>query len=239
MPDVGALLKSTLDDFMKDIGPYAMAGLGYMLVMVPVMMVGLITFYAGLFAVIFASAAGAQASGSADAGAAVSGLVMAGVGLGMVVLIAVLNMAFSLAHGSLLRAIHRHQRGEETLGIKAPFSTLGTRAGSTIAASLLAGLLTFGGFLLCVFPGFVVALLLFFTMPLVAIHGLTAGAAVRQSIAVVRSNLGYHLILMLAIMVVGMIASYVPVVGPMFIVAMTVRVYREIFGDGEVPVMPR
>jgi hypothetical protein len=35
----------------------------------------------------------------------------------------------------------------------------------------------------------------------------------------------------------GMVASYVPVLGPIFLSALHVRAYREMFGDGEEPVL--
>ena len=59
--------------------------------------------------------------------------------------------------------------------------------------------------------------------------------ALGESIAHVRQNFRWHLGFFAYTLLVNMIANYVPVVGPMFVIAFHVRMYREVYGDSAEP----
>jgi hypothetical protein len=238
LPPVGPLLSETLSAFTRELGPYALAGLGQLVVLLPIVMG--VSIFAYVIAIVLAigAAAGSTAisHGGSDQGAALFSVGMiAAMTLLVLGMVFLMNVLLAPVFGSLYRAVARHQRGEQELSFGAPFSSLGTRLGSGIVVMSSVSVLVLLGALACYFPALLVAMLCSLAFPLVALHGLRPFAALGRSFAHVRQNFKWHLGYFGYSLLVNLVANYVPVVGPMFVLAFQVRVYREVFGDGDEP----
>lgn len=119
----------------------------------------------------------------------------------------------------------------------AAFRTAQTGAGSAAGVAVLVILLTLLGVVLCYFPALLVGLALVHALPLVALHRRGAWQSLGMSYQVVRQDLGFHASFYGILVLLHMICHNIPVVGTMFVLAFHVRVHRELFGDGEEPVL--
>lgn len=109
---------------------------------------------------------------------------------------------------------------------------------STLACAAFVALLTCA--LLVTGPGAVLPLLLFgFAPSLVAIHRLSWWSALKTSARHVAANPLFHVAYLCAWLLLWTVAAMIPLAGPAFMVALHVRVYRVVFGDGPVPVERR
>ncbi|MBN2194465.1 MAG: hypothetical protein JW751_16730 [Polyangiaceae bacterium] len=234
-PEIGRVFNETMQEFMRDLGPYALAGLGFMVVAMGLALVIMLLYGAVIMVAVIADSAN-QASGGS--GEAMSALVLVGMSVGIIGLVLVLSVVSAAFYASLLRGIAAHQRGEAALGFGTAFSTARQRLGASVGVTVAVMTLSVLGALFCYVPGLIVAFLLLLASPLVMLHGLPVGAALRRSAREVRSDLGWYLRFFLVYLLVTMVAQYVPVIGPMFPIALLVRVYREIAGDGPEPVLP-
>jgi len=240
LPPVGPVFSETLTAFTRDLGPYALAGLGQLLVLLPVIFGVFIVAYAVIFVVAIGGVAGSAviADRGSDSGAAVFTAAMVAVMVLVSLGIAwVVNAILAPIFGSLYRAVACHQRGEQPLGFGSVFSSMGTHLVSGIVAMVLVTTLVLLGALFCYLPGLVVALFLTWTFPLAALHGVGAFAALKRSVSHVRQHFKWHLGFFLYWLLISFVANNIPLIGPMFVVAFTVRVYREVFGDGDQPVV--
>jgi uncharacterized membrane protein len=199
-----------------------------------------------MFFVMFGGAAlsafGSAAAGDQDAAAAIGAmgsLVSFGLMFAVIfVLIAGITAVTAPLSGSLTRAIAAHQRGEGKLDFKSVFSTASE---GILPACLVTGavmLATFLGIPFCYVGALVPAMLFGFAGPLVFLHRLSPGAALGRSARTVMANPGPNILYTLTVFGIAMVAGYVPVVGMMFLLAFTVRGYRQVFGDGAEPAEP-
>lgn len=236
--DLGRAFSETLQEFTQDLGPYALAGLGLTVVMLlPTVLIGLPIGGFVLFS-IFASAAAASRAGGSAASPTMSGVLML---VMIVVFLLVMVLCVAVLAGfmaSLLRAVAAHQRGESRLAFGSVFATVRHELGKNVGVGLAVSCVTLLGVLLCYVPGLIAAFLLWLAGPLVALHGVPVGTALRLSTREVRSDLGWHLKYFGLWLVINMIAQYIPVLGPMFALAFSVRVFRELAGDGPTPQLP-
>lgn len=247
LPEVGTLFNETLAEFTDNLGPYALAGLGQLVVFVPVVIVSVIAFYVVFFAgwigtVALTGILGAMLSSISED---LAGLVMAFGSLGsmfvpLLLMIPVfLLMAAVLApvQASLYRAVAAHQRGEKPLDFSSAFSTLTQNLSASITAAVVMTLLAAIALAMCYLPILLLPLFFGFTTTFAALHGLGGIQAARTSLQHALAHLNWHIIFALMAFVLGMFASYIPVVGPMFVLALHVRAYRYVFGDGAEPVL--
>lgn len=242
LPSIGEVLNDAWQIFSRDLGPYAWAGFGQLVVLMPVVMVALIVIYGGM-ALVFVGAFMLQSASHAAAGAeggasAVSWVAGLGVGTAMVVVLSLLTCVAALSRASLERAVARHQRGEGPLGFSSAYDTITQDLWKVIGVTLLTVVLVMAGVILCYLPGLCVALALSAALPLVVLFRQAPMAAVRESFSLVRGNLVFFIKVYGVTILVGMIAANIPVLGPAFMMALTVRLYRQLLGDGETPVMP-
>ncbi|MFT4621377.1 MAG: hypothetical protein ACI8PZ_000029 [Myxococcota bacterium] len=245
LPDPFQLLDETLKEFMANLGPYVLAGLGQMVFVFPVVFIAIIGLYALMFGGVFG-------------GMAVVGLVaavlpedLAGlvVGLGSLALpIGLFGITFLVIGGmsvvlmptaaSLARAVARHQRGEDdVLGFTSAFDSATQDVGSVITAGAVVVMLSIMGAMMCYFPAFAVLLFLGFAMNMVALHREGGVAAITTVFAHARQHLPWHGKFTLLYLVLMLVAGNVPIIGPMFAVALHVRAYRRLFGDGDTAVL--
>lgn len=223
-----------MQEFLRDLGPYAMAGFGYMVVLLLAVLLMMGPIFGGIGVSIALGAAGQEGGGGAELGAIPAVLIAAG-SLFAVVLMLTVTAACT---ASLMRGIAAHQRGEVALRFGSAFASARQRLGATVGAMLAVGSLTLLGMLFCYLPGLVVAFLLWLAWPLVVLHQSPVGVALRLSLAEVRSDLGWHLRAFGFYLLINLVAQYVPVLGPIFAQAFLVRVYRELAGDDPAPHLP-
>lgn len=244
LPDLGALLNETVTEFMENIGPYALAGLGQMLVVIPIALVMIFGMYA-----MIALGIGGMLAGGAGLAAVLPGE-LAGLGAlaGALVGLAVIAVCFfgfiglmgammAPINASLLRAIAAHQRGEKTLELSSAFSSLGENIGAVIGGAAILTLLSVALSMMCYFPALLPVIFLGFAAPLIALHGRGAVEGIQAAAAHARSHLKWHALYGLLHFALLMAASSIPVVGVMFVLAFQVRAYRRVFGDGRQPVL--
>jgi hypothetical protein len=241
LPDLSRAFNDTLQSFTRDLGPYALAGVGLMVIVIPISMVLVFVIYGGIALVAFGSMAAQASHGGGGSGP--DDLLALGIGLGSVgfYFLAILGMTVALApfSASLMRAIAWHQRGERPLGFDSVFSSFSRDLGSTIGVSFLAAMLGMVGVTLCFFPALIVGCFLVHAFPLVALHRLPAWRSIKLSAGYVNDALGWHAKYFGVVLLMNMIAGYIPIVGPVFAYAYMVRVYRELMGDGERPALER
>ncbi len=243
-PDVGKLLNATIADVTDDIGPYLLAGLGHTLVVMPIVLVAIVVMYlgmifgmfggmlgVGIFAGIIGSMLGETAGGVSMLLAQLLfflvfflGIVAFGAGLGA--LLAPFN-------ASLTRAIAAYQRGEGELTFGSAFETLSQDVAKVMGGAVLLGAIAMVLVMFCYVPVLLVPLVLGFYSPMIYLHGEGPISALKTSVVHFQSHMGYHLTIGALGMAMGIFASYVPVLGPVFLAAFHVRAYREMFGDGE------
>ena len=248
-PDPMQLFQDAWKEFTDDLGPYMLAGLGQLCVVLPVVLVLFFVIYFGVLATLFggifvgaiAGVAATETLGS-DAGA----LVFLGSYLGSFVLMFVVIFGLSLLIGALMaplnasmvRRVAEHQRGGRKLDFTAIFSDVGDNLMGVIGVQLLISTIVFVGILLCYVPGLLAAFMLVYATSLVALHRAAPMTAVRTSLQSFTRNPGFHGMFTLLYFCCSMLAAYVPIVGPMFMLAVHIRAHRTLFGDGPEPVTP-
>lgn len=247
-PDVGKLLNETIAEFTDDIGPYLLAGLGHTLVVMPVVFGAIILLYLGMIFGMFGGMIGIGVVGAmvgSMLGETAGGLSMLVSQLIFFLLIFLAIVAFGAGLGavlapfnaSLTRAVAAYQRGEGELGFNAAFSTAGQDIMKVVAGAVLIASLAMVLLMFCYIPVLIVPFVFGFFSPLIYLHGLGPLDAFRTSLAHFQAHMSYHLTIAALLLVLGMVASYVPVLGPAFLSAFHVRAYRAMFGDGVEPVL--
>ncbi|MES2643912.1 MAG: hypothetical protein V4850_30770 [Myxococcota bacterium] len=249
IPSLGALYSETLTDLTQNIQGYLMMGLALMAVVFPVSMVGtmvgMIAMYAVMGVGIFASALGGSAIGEATGEQDLGGIVtmfgsFGSFFLAFVVLfasLACLAGAMAPVSASLYRAIAAHQRGEGTLSFGDAFSTVRQDIVPTATVMLLVTGMAIVGVLFCYVGALVPAILFGFAFSMVALHRKGAMEALKICARHAMARPSEHAIFVLAYMGTAMVAGYVPLLGHMFLIALAVRAYRKMFGDGVEPVL--
>lgn len=247
-PDVGKLLNETIAEFTDDIGPYLLAGLGHTLVVLPVVFGAIILLYLGMIFGMFGGMIGVGIVGAlvgSILGETAGTLSLLVSQLLFFLLIFLAIIAFGAALGavlapfnaSLTRAVAAYQRGEGELGFNAAFTTLGQDVVKVVLGAVLLASMAMVLLMFCYLPVLIVPLVFGFFGPMIYLHGMGPLDAFRVSIAHFRSHMSYHLTVAALGFAMGMVASYVPVLGPAFLTAFHVRAYRAMFGDGLAPVL--
>ena len=211
--------------FTANVGPVLLAVLVYGAV---VAVVGGI-FYAALVA-------SAAASSNANGYGTSSGMFGAGLGVGFFVFVVVVTLLGYLMQAGIIRgALHL------TYGRPLEFKTFFQfdNLGGVIAASLLIGLGTGVGFLLCILPGIVFAFFAQFALYFVLDKQQGAVEAIRSSFSLVNKNLGTVVVLFLAVYVVQAVGGMLCGIGQLVAIPLTViataYMYRRMLGE---PVAP-
>jgi hypothetical protein len=245
--DLSELIQEGIQDFSKDIGPYLLAGMGQFLVVVPVSFAaGLVAYFGSMLGMmggwIVGLVLGLLLASLGDVGAFLGALVMVGLpflGLFAVLLPILPVMVAILApvNASLVRAVAAHQRGEKELSLGSAFETLTEDVGRVIVTALVLTGFTMVGLLFCYVGALLVPILFGFVSTLVALHRCGPIEAFRLQIAHLRKHGNTHLMLGVGQIAFSMVAGFVPVIGPLFLVDMQVRAHRKMFGDGPTPVV--
>lgn len=246
LPEIGKLINETLAEFTENLAPYAMAGLGQLLVIMPVTFLAIILLYAVMAGGMFGTwAIGAVIAGilgqiSEDLASIAGGFTalasMIVPFLLLIPLILAMAAVFAPIQGSLYRAVAAQQRGEKMMEISAAFSTATQGVINMIIATCIVAAIACVALMFCYLPVLLVPVFFGFTTSLAALHNVGGFAAARMSMSHAISHISWYALFGVVTIGISMVASYVPVLGPMFLVAMHVRAYRQIFGDGTEPV---
>lgn len=247
-PELSGLFNETLEEFQDNITPYVFAGLAQFAVMLPVV-------FLGIFGLYFGIALGM--GGTMVIGGILGGMIMEYVseGLGLVVMLATqfvailvpfllifLFIGFLAAvlapfNASLVRAVAAHQRGQKELDFPEVFSTISQDLPKVIGAALILSGLTIVGLFMCYLPALAVPIVFGFASSLVAMHRLGPTDGVKSAFTHFSQHMNWHLTFGVVYVGMSMVAGYVPVLGPAFLLALHTRAYRKVFGDGEAPVL--
>ncbi len=249
IPSIGALFSETLTDVMNNIVGYLMMGLALMAVAIPVgifaSIVSLIVLYGVMGVGVFASLAGGAAMQEATGDEDLGGMVGALGSMGSIAVAFLLFFAFLLflaaamapLSASLYRAIAAHQRGEGTLTFGAAFSTITQDIGATMGTVLLVTICTLVGVMFCYVGAIVPAALFTFALPMVALHRKGALESMRLCAGHAMAHPSEHGLFILAYFGTSLVAGYIPLFGHVFVLALAVRAYRKMFGDGPEPAL--
>ncbi|MBT3221237.1 MAG: hypothetical protein HN348_19315 [Proteobacteria bacterium] len=244
-PDIGTLLSESFEEFTQNIGPYALGGVSRMVVVFPIMLLAIFVFYFILFGLMALMMVGIGLIAAvlpeelAVLGALVMQLLfMAGFLIVMMLFAMGLSGLTAPFNASVLRAVARHQRGDEELGFSAAYSTATKDVIPVVTSIVIITTISLLGACLCYFPALIAAFFLVFAFSFVVFHRLGAIEAIVTSFRHVQRHLTWHVGFFGIYFAILMVAGYVPILGPMFATALFVRAYRNIFGDGEQIVHP-
>jgi hypothetical protein len=240
LPSPVTIATDTLSVFMKDLAPFLLVALGPMIAA----LVGLAVVMPLGFGCMFGGFMGSAAIGTAmidpntgdpsPVGAILMAVGMIGSYLGFFVLVfGGLSLIITPVQASALRAIDKHLAGEEVAGFGGGFSTATSQIGKDVGTTLAYGLLVALG-LPFFYVGALVAVFFLGMAPHAAmLDGDSPGKALAKAFAHTRANLTWHLTHLLVLLVFGMIASNIPLLGPAALSLYQVRAYRAAFPRGQ------
>lgn len=248
LPEAMDIFNDTVAEFMDDPMPYLLAGLGQFAVFVPLFLGMFLLVYFGIFATLFGGLLGGAILGAVTSefvGPELGSLVFFFTYLGSwavmigLVVFGVLAVSAVVApmQASLTRRVAEHQRGGRKLDFMASFTDMRQDLLRVILVAFTVATVIGMGAMACYIPGLVAMALLTFATTLVALHrrGVMDSAVI--STTHVADNFSFHGLFALIYIGLALVAGYIPIIGPMFVMAMHVRAYRVIFGDAEEPVL--
>ena len=156
----------------------------------------------------------------------------------------ILAMAASVAvavpmQASIGRAVDRHLRGEEDLGLNASYSTITQDMGKVIAWGLLTVLLSTLGVFACYVGAFAVAFFLHLSLPALLLHRMGVVESMKFSYRFTMEHPKFCLAFWGLGLAIQMVLSYIPIVGMLILLGFFLnyqfRGYRMLFGYGDTP----
>jgi uncharacterized membrane protein len=219
-PAIGSLISELLADIQARFVDYFLGGLGVGLVVLIASVAGVFLLYGGMFGGMFLGLS------LGDEDLMFIGM-MAGMSGGIFLMVGLLLLVTAPLHASLGRAMDRHLAGEETLDLKAPFSSWNQNLAGVytfVAIHTLIGLFLT---LLCYLPGIIWYAVTDFAWCWVVLDGDGPMEAIQKAIRHFQENLVWHLLYVAVLFVVFMLMSYLPLVGPFLAPSMTMawRIY--------------
>ena len=236
LPSAVDLVQDGLKQFMDDVGDFALAGLGITLVALGVALV-MATLAIGCFL------GGALGSGALSiAGAATDVDAIAGVSAfaGMLIMLATylaffLIVIFGTAvvsapfSASLQRAVDEHLAGGRKVGFGSAFETAFKQPVKDIMATVGMSVAMVIGIFMFYIGALFAAFFLGWWPLAVHLDGLPVTQGASRAFGHTKDQLGWHLGVFGLGIAVGMIAQYIPVLGPMFAALYQVKAYRAAF----------
>ncbi len=133
---------------------------------------------------------------------------------GLLLFIIVLIVSFFLAEGVTIEMIKEASAGNRIdLGIA--WESSKSRMEPLILSSILAGIITALGYLLLIIPGLILSFIFYFVAQAVMIDGKSGMEALKTSYNFVKVNLSDALIIMLSSIVISLVLSVIPLIGPL------------------------
>lgn len=251
-PDVGKLLSVSMAEFGDNLAPYAILAAIQMAIAIPLVFFAIFAGYLGsgilgtlVYLVGMAISLGIGGLLGDDLGGVIGGLGMVitffasmitYIGCFFVVLV-VAMLPLAPVHAAALRAIVGFQRGGPAPEPASLFATIGQDLVQVLLVAVLASFANVVGLMFFGFGVFVPMFLFAFAAPLVAVHRMSAIEALRASAKHAMAYASWHAMYTLLFWAISVAASNIPVIGPAFMLAFQARAYREVFGDGETPVV--
>lgn len=236
LPSAIDLVSDSFKTFMDDIGPFALGGLGAFLAglaaMVVIFSLGFGCLFGGVFGgMILVGGAGASGSEELAAGAGLlSTLIFLVSYLGMFLVI-FLGTAIVTGplNGSLMRAADVHLRGGPKVGFGSAFSTMTQQPVKDILAPMGLGLSIMLG-LFVFYVGALFAVFFLHWWPFyVWLDGASPLEGAKRAFNHSKDNLTWHLGVFGLALAIGLVANYVPVLGPMFASIYQLKAYRAVY----------
>ncbi len=223
LSDPMAVPNLVMADVKAHLGPYVLAGLGYLVA----------TF--GFIGVVLAVLFGSMAPGIL---AEDETLAMVGMGIGFTAyVVGILGFGFVVAplmNASLLRALDEQRRGGAPIGFTSAFSTMRQGAGRVIGFYLLGQLAVLVGMLFLYIPGIVAAVVTTFALPIVVFEDVAPVTALQLGWKHLKAHPMWHVPLWL-LMFIGIVLLEFSIVGLVLIypvmVAFQLFAYRVAYGD--------
>ncbi|MBO8173673.1 MAG: hypothetical protein H0Z18_00290 [Thermococcus sp.] len=155
-------------------------------------------------------------------GGAILGMGMMGRGgfgtlLGLAGTLGLISFIASLiAEGAIVDMIYKQLKGEPPgymEGINAALEKLG----NLIVAAIIIAIGAFIGFILLVIPGLIWLILVAFTIPIIMLEDLDGVSAIKESISLVKENLGdvvvFLIVLIIVVAVISAVLGIIPYIG--------------------------
>lgn len=236
LPNPMDLGKATLTEFMDDVMPYLLAGLGHMLVsfvaVFLLMAVGFGCMFGGAF-VSMGVGAGLASTGSdslAATGGAIAPLGMLLSYLGAIVIIIIGGSLLTAPfNGSLMRAVDAHRRDEGELGFGSAFDTAFKQPVKDIATTVAFQLLVLLGLPLFYIGALAVAFAFKWAPEATYLDGMGPGQALKTAFSHTREHMSWNLGIFGVGLLFGLVAGYVPILGPMATTLYWVKAYRAVY----------
>jgi len=231
LPTAIDLLKESFDDFKANMVPFLMAGLGYFVVIVILMVVSIAFPLLGML------------PGNMILNDPLLGMV--GMFVGILLSIPVLVVMAILPGASFMRALWKFETEKEPLGFGACFSNMFEDIGPILTVAFITMILECIGMVLLYFPAIIIQILLMFSIQAVVIHHLKGMEGIKLSFNFVKANFVWVLIIYVVCLLIASVASvllYIPLLGwaafaavLTFLLHYQMKAYRAAFGDGPVP----
>jgi hypothetical protein len=218
-----------LNQFMGDLTPYVMAGVGQLIASLVFVFVGV----GGMMVIMFGGImAGAMVAVALEMEALV-GLCSIASYLGAIVVLVMFMSMLAPMQMSLIRAVDKHLDGEGELGIGSIVSTATHRPVGAILLNLIIVTLAVIGVFMCYLPALLVSLLFALATPIYALEDKGVFESLSQSFGHLRANFSWHLPFWGIGLLVAIAGGNIPVLGPMFHVLYLTQGYRAAFrGEG-------
>jgi hypothetical protein len=166
-------------------------------------------------------------------------LIVIGAGIAALFTIPLTVVVTAPLRAGLARAVWRKLTQGEELSFGSPFRDWKTDLGRVIGLALILEGLTLLGFFCGILPAVIPAILFVFAEPLVVVHKLPIGEALRRSFAHARAHLGWHAGFFGLGFLMETAAGQIPVIGAILVQPgmwiWRLTAYRVIFGDGASP----
>lgn len=225
LPSVTKVATDVAQDLFANFGAYILCGLGPFLVLLPVTLIGVLAVYASLLVPLLVWH---------QERIAWELFVPA-----MALFIGVMVLVSAPIQYGTARAILAYQRDGEPLRFGSAFQHMTDDLGAAIGLEVLIAGMAFVAMLFCYVPVFGVSLLTSLAFPALVVHRLGAMGSLSASIEHVRKNIGWHVGFWALGVGILIICQNIPLIGPILgtpiYYAYQLRVYRQVFGDGEEP----
>ncbi len=206
LPPVGDLFGRLAKDVQASLVPHLMAGLGYAMVQLPLVILAVLVIYGGMFAGMYW---GLENLSEDELGLAM----MAGAMAGLSVVAVPLMILMPPLTASLYRAVYAWQARGEPLGIGAAFSTATQDLPRVYLATFTIGMVIFLGMLMCYLPGLIAAFALHFAYMRVVIHRRGVLDGIQDSWVHVADHAGWNLGVFAIGFAISFALSNIPLIG--------------------------
>lgn len=219
LPPIMETVNEVIADLQANFMGYFLAGIGFALTMIPLIIVMYVLIFVPMIPGLIAEN---------------DTLIGLGVLVGSLLGIGGLIATIGPLQAGLYRAVWRNITESEPLSFGSAFSNAFEDAGSSIALTLMIGLLVMIGLPFCYVGALFASFATCFAMPAFIAHKVGPVGAIQFSIRHAIAHPGWHAAIWGISFVCGMLAGNIPIVGMVALVAniaIQMRLYRKAFGD--------